>query len=169
MKRVILIVLDGVGIGALPDAYEYNMIENCNTLKNVLKNIDFINLPNLEYLGLGSITKISGLSSCLYNSITCKLSPYTKANDSVPLHWEMMGILKKSFPTYDDGLPNEVMKKIEKETGYKFVGNITITKPDQLKNLRMEHIKTGNPAIYCTNDSVVQIIAMPEILSLIHI
>jgi phosphopentomutase len=166
LGRVILIVLDGVGIGALPDAYEYNNVTNCNSLKNVIEEMKNINLYTLEFLGLGTIERMSRLRSNAPSSLICKLAPYTKANDSVPLHWEMMGILRKSFPIYKNGLPNEVMKIIEKETGYKFLGNITVTKPDQLELLRKEHIKVGNPVIYCTNDSVVQIMAMPEIIPL---
>jgi len=158
--------LDGVGIGALPDAYEYNNVTNCNSLKNVIEAMKDVNLYNLELLGLGSIERISRLRSDNYKSLTCKLAPYTRANDSVPLHWEMMGILRESFPVYENGLPDEMIKVIEKETGYKFLGNITVTKTDQLELLRKEHVKTGNPVIYCTNDSVVQIIATPEIIPL---
>ncbi len=167
-RRAILIVLDGVGVGALPDALEYNGVVGCNSIKNVAKVLRGLDIPYLGKLGLGVIEKIKGIDPTLWSYCTMigKIAPLTKANDSVPLHWEMMGILSESFPLYENGLPKEIIKRAERETGYQFVGNITVTKPNQLEMLRIKHIKTGKPAIYCTNDSVVQIIAIPKILPL---
>jgi len=92
-----------------------------------------------------------------------KLKPITKDNDSAPIHWEMMGIIKKErLPLYPSGVPLSILKKLEKETGYKFIGNVMVEKGETLKNLQDEHQKTGMPIIYATTDSVIQIASMEE-------
>jgi len=160
--RAVLIVLDGVGVGALPDAYEYNKVTYCNSIANVAEAMGGLHLPNLEDLGLGSISIIKGVKPKPAQGVICKLAPLSKANDSVPLHWEMMGVITGSFPIYKSGLPKHILKAIENVTGQRFIGNITVTTPEQFYSLIRTHMEIGDPIIYCTNDSVVQIAAAIE-------
>ncbi len=157
--KVILLVLDGVGVGSLPDANEYGT-STANTLVNSLGNSRLDQLPFLKQIGF---SYFFGENDQLKKGVVGKLAPITKENDTAPIHWEMMGIKDaKRHTIYPNGIPQPVLNKLEQETEYKFIGNVMVEYGDTLSHLRDEHKKTKHPIIYCTTDSVVQVAAMEE-------
>lgn len=161
--RAILIVLDGLGVGSLPDANHYGC-SNSNTVKNAIGNKSNL-LPFLYKFGFSYFLNQNYTKG--ENIIVGKLNPITKDNDSAPIHWEMMGIVrKKRLPLYPKGIPQIILKELERETGYEFIGNIMVEKGQTLKNLRDKHKKTGMPIIYSTTDSVIQVASMEKYVSL---
>ena len=170
MSRAIIIVLDGVGIGELPDANKYNDVGS-NTLMNIKKNIRDLKLKNLCRLGLG---KIDGEN--LYKNDFEDLDligSYGKCReescgkDTTTGHWEISGlILKKAFPVYPNGFPEEIINKFEKAIGRKTLGNYPASGTKIINDLGDEHIKTGSPIIYTSADSVFQIAAHEKIINL---
>lgn len=160
MKRAIIIVIDSLGVGALEDAKEYNDSLECNTLANVAKAVNGLNLPNLQKLGLGNIIDIEGVeenSSPL--AITAKLSEISKGKDTITGHWEIAGlILENPFKTYPHGFPEEIIQEFVKETGCSGVlGNFPASGTAIINDFGDEHLKTGYPIIYTSADSVFQI------------
>ncbi|MGB9857274.1 MAG: phosphopentomutase [Dictyoglomaceae bacterium] len=165
MKRVILIVLDGVGIGELPDAYKFND-KGSNTLANIAKAIGGLNLPNLEKLGLSNIYPILGVKPqdrpLAYFGKMAEKSP---GKDTTTGHWEIAGlILDKPFPTYPHGFPKEIIERFEREIGRKVLGNYPASGTEIIQRLGEEHIKTGYPIVYTSADSVFQIAAHEEVI-----
>ncbi len=167
MARVIVLILDGVGVGALPDADKYGDCGS-NTLGNLSKMIGGLKLPFLEKFGLGNITDISGLER-----VECPLASFGKmaeaspGKDSTTGHWELMGVvLKEPFPTYPQGFPAEVIDEFERRIGYKTLGNIPASGTEIIKNLGAEHIQKKMPIVYTSADSVFQIACHIEVFSL---
>lgn len=166
-SRVIVIVLDGVGIGGLPDADIYGDVGS-NTLVNTANCVGGLYLPNLEKLGLGNIDKIKGVSSNI-NAIGGwgKMLEKSKGKDTTTGHWEIMGlILDKAFPTYPNGFPDEIIKQFVKETGRDILGNYPASGTEIIKALGEEHQKTGKLIVYTSADSVFQIAAHTDIIPL---
>ncbi|MGB3346766.1 MAG: phosphopentomutase [Candidatus Humimicrobiia bacterium] len=165
-KRIILIVLDSVGVGALPDANKYND-ENSNTLGNMAKVLGGLNLPNLEKMGLGNIIPILGVepqSAPIANY--GKMAEVSADKCSTSGHWELMGLhLSKPFPTYPNGFPEEIMEKFHKAIGIKTIGNYPASGTEIIKILGDEHIKTNKPIVYTSADSVFQIAAHEDVIS----
>ncbi len=164
IKRVILIVLDSVGIGALPDAVEYGD-EGANTLGNIAEKINGLNLPNLEDLGLGCIAPIKGVKAkpgFAYG----KMMERSKGKDTTTGHWELGGIvLKEPFRTYPEGFPKEVIEAFEKAIGSEIIGNVPASGTVIIEELGEEHLKTGKPIVYTSADSVFQIAAHEDVIS----
>ncbi|MCX5781921.1 MAG: phosphopentomutase [Elusimicrobia bacterium] len=160
INRVILVVLDSVGAGALPDAEKYGDT-GADTLGHIFSNMgkDY-SLPNMANLGLyniisSSLTKPEVLSGS-YGKMAC-LSP---GKDTTVGHWEIAGIiLDKPFPTYPNGFPKELIKTFEKKIGTKTLGNFAASGTEIIKQLGEKHIKSGYPIIYTSADSVFQIAA----------
>ncbi len=165
MKRIILIVLDGVGIGELPDAYKFND-QGSNTLANIAKAIGGLNLPNLEKLGLSNIFPILGLKPQEKPlSYFGKMAEKSPGKDTTTGHWEIAGlILDKPFPIYPNGFPKEILEKFEEEIGRKVLGNYPSSGTEIINKLGEEHIKTGYPIVYTSADSVFQIAAHEEVI-----
>lgn len=165
MKRVILIVLDGVGIGELPDAYKFND-QGSNTLANIAKAIGGLNLPNFEKLGLSNIFPILGLKRQEKPfSYFGKMAEKSPGKDTTTGHWEIAGlILDKPFPIYPNGFPREILEKFEEEIGRKILGNYPSSGTEIINKLGEEHIKTGYPIVYTSADSVFQIAAHEEVI-----
>jgi len=165
MKRVILIVLDGVGIGELPDASKYGD-EGSNTLANTAEAVGGLNLPNMGKLGLSNIYPIKGIPYeekplAFYG----KMAEASPGKDTTTGHWEISGIiLDKPFPTYPNGFPKEIIEKFEKAIGRKVLGNKPASGTEIIKELGEEHIKTGYPIVYTSADSVFQIAAHEDII-----
>jgi phosphopentomutase len=166
IRRVILIILDACGIGELPDAHLYGD-EGSNTIINTAKAVGGLKLPNLEKLGLGNIDPIPGV-----NPNTKALGNYGKmaelsaGKDSTSGHWEIMGlVLEKPFPLYPRGFPPEVIETFEKAIGSKILGNKPASGTEIIKELGEEHIRTGRPIVYTSADSVFQIAAHEEIIT----
>ncbi|MEW6687223.1 MAG: phosphopentomutase [Candidatus Edwardsbacteria bacterium] len=165
IKRVILIILDGVGVGELPDAGVYHD-EGTNTLGNLSRKLGGLFLPNLQRFGLGNIIPILGVSP-VNNSLASfgKMQELSPGKDSTSGHWEIAGVvLEHPFPTYPNGFPLEVIEPFEKAIGRKIIGNIPASGTKIIKQLGDEHIHTGFPIVYTSADSVFQIACHEEII-----
>jgi len=167
VKRVAVIVLDGVGIGALPDAEEYGD-QGSNSIANTAKNLGGMHLPNMGEIGLGNITEIEGvIPRKSTKGAYGKCRELSKGKDSVTGHWELMGLeVKEPFPTYPNGFPKEVLEKFTRLTGYGFLGNKPASGTEIIRELGEAHIQTGKPIVYTSADSVFQIAAHEKVISI---
>lgn len=165
INRIVLLVLDSVGIGELPDARDYHD-EGSNTLSHVIKAVGGINLPNLEAMGIGFIEGVEGLKKVEKATASFgRMAEASKGKDTATGHWEMAGlILDKPLPTYPHGFPKEIMESFKKETGLDYLGNKAASGTEIIKELGEEHIKTGKPIVYTSADSVFQIATHEEII-----
>ncbi len=165
MKRAIIIVLDSVGMGELPDAGKY-CDEGSNTLGNILKNIPGFNLPNLESLDQENINGMTGYKPSK-NPVGCygRMAEKSAGKDTTTGHWEIAGlILDIPFPVYPNGFPEDVIKKFEDSIGTKTLGNVAASGTEIIKLLGDEHVKTGYPIVYTSADSVFQIAAHEDVI-----
>lgn len=167
INRVILIVMDSVGIGALPDAGAYGD-EGSNTLGNIAARVEDFKLENLEALGLGNIDGAAGYSSTVSpRGSYCKASELSPGKDTTTGHWEIAGItLEQAFPTFPEGFPQELVEAFEREVGAKTLGNEVASGTEIIARLGDKHTETGYPIIYTSADSVFQIAAHEEIIPL---
>ncbi|MGI5879273.1 MAG: phosphopentomutase [Syntrophomonadaceae bacterium] len=166
-KRVILIVLDSVGIGEMPDSCKYGD-EGCNTLVNTARAVGGLKTPNLQQLGIGNITLIDGIAAVESPQAAYgKMKEQSAGKDTTTGHWEMMGIiLDRPFPTYPQGFPLDLLQKFEQLIGRSTIGNKAASGTEIIKELGEYHIKTGYPIVYTSADSVFQIAAHEEIIQL---
>ncbi|MEJ2544892.1 MAG: phosphopentomutase [Calditrichaceae bacterium] len=166
-KRAIVIIIDGVGIGEMPDASNYGD-QGSHTLANLASAVGGLHLPNLEKMGLGKITSINGLNSSLKALANFgKMAEMSKGKDSTTGHWELAGlIVDRPFPTYPHGFPPEVINEFEKKINRGVLGNKPASGTEIIKELGEEHIKTGKPIVYTSADSVFQIAAHEEVIPL---
>ncbi len=167
MKRAIVIVLDGVGIGELPDAADYSD-EGSNTLVNIAKAMGGLNIPNLAAMGLGNIVPIEGVPPVLKPIAGYgKMAERSAGKDSTSGHWELMGLVTEvPFPTYPHGFPDEVIKAFEKAIGRGILGNKPASGTVIIEELGKEHMSTGKPIVYTSADSVFQIAAHKSVIPL---
>ncbi|KRQ86812.1 Phosphopentomutase [Caloramator mitchellensis] len=167
INRVILMVMDSVGIGELPDAHLYND-QGSDTIGNISKAIGGLNLPNLQLLGLGNIDGIKGIPPVESpNGSYGKALEMSKGKDTTTGHWEIAGlILDKPFPTYPNGFPAEIIQEFEKRIGTRTLGNKPASGTAIIEELGDEHVKTGYPIVYTSADSVFQIAAHEEVIPL---
>ncbi len=158
--RAIVLVLDSVGAGALPDAAEYGDAGS-NTLGNTARAAGGLSMPNLGAMGLGNITDIQGVPPTETPSASWgKNAELSAGKDTTTGHWEMMGMrLTTAFPTYPDGFPPEVMDAFTRETGLGWLGNYPASGTVIIQELGDEHVATGKPIVYTSADSVFQIAA----------
>lgn len=165
-KRVMLIVLDSVGVGALPDAHLYGD-EGSNTLGNIARRVKLA-LPNLGKLGLGNIVPIEGIAPAAAPlGAFGKMAELSPGKDTTTGHWEMAGIvLEKPFPIYPEGFPEEIINAFEERTGRKVLGNKPASGTVIIEELGAEHLATGKPIVYTSADSVFQIAAHEEVIPL---
>ena len=165
IDRVVVIVLDGVGVGAAPDADKYGDAGS-NSIGNTARVLGGIDLPNLGKIGLGHITEVAGVPpdpdpTGGYG----KMTPVSSGKDTVSGHWEMMGIvLPDPFPTYPNGFPPEVMHAFEKQIGRGTLGNKPASGTVIIEELGDEHVRTGKPIVYTSADSVFQIAAHEDVI-----
>lgn len=166
-KKVILVVLDSVGIGEMPDSAEYGD-KGSNTLGNISKVVGGLNLPNMEKMGLGNIDGIKGIKMAnMPTGAYCKCAEASKGKDTITGHWEISGVvLEKPLNTYPNGFSEEIIKEFEEKIGRKIIGNTVASGTEIIKELGEEHIKTGKPIIYTSADSVFQIAAHEEVIPL---
>ena len=165
IDRIIIIVLDSVGIGELPDAYKFGD-EGSNTLVNTAKAVGGLNVPNLESFGLGKIGDIPGVSKGVdAKAFYGKMIEASAAKDTTSGHWEIMGVItEKPFPTYPEGFPDDVIKEFTTAIGRPILGNKTASGTEIIKELGEEHIRTGYPIVYTSADSVFQIAACEDVI-----
>lgn len=166
-KRVILIVLDSAGIGAMPDAADFGD-EGSNTFGNIYTERGHLDVPNMFSLGLSNITgsmmpRFEGEAKGSW----CRLAERTHAKDTTSGHWEMAGLsMDVPFRTYPDGFPKRIMDEFEKRIGRGTLGNCVASGTAIIQELGDEHVKTGKPIIYTSADSVFQIAAHEEVIPL---
>ncbi len=166
MNNFFVIVLDGVGIGELPDAHKYND-EKSDTLGNMANSVGGLDLPNLAKFGLGNIKPIAGIQNQSKPLASFgKLSEVSAGKDSTTGHWELGGLkVEIEFPFYPKGFPKELIDKFLSETGEKnILGNYPASGTEIIKELGAEHVRTGFPIVYTSADSVFQIAAHEEII-----
>ncbi len=168
MNNFFIIVLDGVGIGELPDAKNYGD-EGSNTLKNMAEKLGGLRLPNLQKLGLGNIITIKGIKA-VENPLASygKMAELSKGKDSTTGHWELSGlIVERDFDYFPNGFPNEITDKFLEVTKCKgFLGNKAASGTEIINELGDEHLSTGFPIIYTSADSVFQIAAHQDVIAL---
>lgn len=153
-KRIFLIVLDSLGIGAMPDAEKYGDVD-ANTLGHVWEQKPNLYIPNLRKLGLGNLC---GKSDEAYG-YSMKLKEKSVGKDTMTGHWEMMGLhIKEPFLTFTEtGFPKELIQILEKEFGRKIIGNKSASGTDILDEYGEKEINDGNLIVYTSADSVLQI------------
>ncbi len=169
MRRVIVIVLDGCGVGALPDAAMYGETDASSaTLPHVAEAVGGLHLPTLARLGVGNIAPILGVAPHPSASAAWgRLAEASAGKDSVTGHWEMMGsVTKTPFPTYPGGFPRELIAEFEAKIGRGTLGNVASSGTAILTQLGQEHIRTGKPIVYTSADSVFQIAAHESVVPL---
>jgi phosphopentomutase len=166
-NRITLVVLDGAGIGAMPDAPEWGDAGS-DTLGHICES-RAVRLPNLQGLGLGNIRPLNGVTK-IEKPRGCygKCALKSNGKDTTTGHWEMAGIiLERAFPTYPDGFPQTLIDEFISKTGVPgILGNIPASGTEIIKQFGEEHVKTGKPIVYTSADSVFQIAAHEEIIPL---
>lgn len=164
-RRIILMVLDSVGIGALPDACDYGDT-GCNTIANTAAVVKGLRLPNMETLGLGNIAPIMGVAPATTpQAAHGKMAMRSAGKDTTTGHWELAGlILERPFPTYPHGFPPDLIEQFERAIGKPVLGNKPASGTVIINELGDEHLRTGYPIVYTSADSVFQIAAHEEVL-----
>ena len=167
INRVILIVLDSVGIGELPDAAEYGD-NGSNTVGNIVKVCGRLDIPNLSRLGMGKIAGVDYISvPQKIEGCYGRMAEISKGKDTITGHWEIAGLqLEYPFPTYPQGFSEEILEKFQKLTGRGVLANCTASGTEIIKEYGEEHMKTGKLIVYTSADSVFQIAAHEEIVPL---
>jgi phosphopentomutase len=151
-------VLDGVGVGEAPDAQLYGDTGS-NSLANTARHVGSLRLPVLGRMGLGDVTDVSGVPPA-ENPIACRgrMRPAAPGKDSTSGHWELMGcVLEDPFPTYPDGFPTEIVTEFERAIGRRVIGNRPASGTAIIQELGREHLRTGRPILYTSQDSVWQL------------
>lgn len=168
MKRVVAIVIDSGGIGALADAAEYGDSPGANTIANTARRVGSLRLPNLERLGLGELTEIRGVPAVARpRARVARLRERSRGKDTITGHWEMMGILTDvPFPTYPNGFPSDVVDEFAQIAGRRPLGNRAASGTEIIEQLGAEHLATGRPILYTSADSVFQVAAHEDVVPL---
>jgi phosphopentomutase len=166
VSRVIILLLDGVGCGELPDAADYSD-QGSNTLANLAKAVGGLHLPNLARLGLGNIIPVQGVppqekpQGCFG-----RMAEQSVGKDSTTGHWEIAGLVTSDpFPLFPHGFPPKLMRSIEQAIGRKTIGNVAASGTEIIKELGEEHLRTGCPIVYTSADSVLQIACHEDIVT----
>jgi phosphopentomutase len=168
VNNFVIIILDGVGIGELPDAHIYSD-EGSNTLVNMAEAVGGLTLNNLQKLGLGSIETIKGVNKILNPAASFgKMKEVSKGKDSTTGHWEIGGLyVDLDFSYFPHGFPDDLMQRFVRLTGVKgFLGNKAASGTEIIEELGDEHVKTGYPIVYTSADSVFQIAAHEDVIPL---
>ena len=168
-KRAIVMVIDSMGTGAMPDCREFNDSPKCNTLKNVCDFNNGLNVPNMEKMGLGNIQDYKGIKKV--ENPTAQygiMEEKSKGKDTTTGHWEMAGLIsEKPFATFPQGFPKELIDKFIKETSCGGVlANIPASGTAIITELNEEHHKTKYPIVYTSADSVFQIAVDTDLIPL---
>jgi phosphopentomutase len=166
-NRIVLVVLDGAGIGAMPDAPEWGDAGS-DTLGHICESRS-VTLPNLQRWGLGNVRPLSGVSPAAEpRGSFGKCALRSNGKDTTTGHWEMAGIiLEQAFPTYPNGFPPSILDRFISEGKVPGVlGNFAASGTEIIKNLGAEHVRTGKPIVYTSADSVFQIAAHEETIPL---
>jgi phosphopentomutase len=162
--RVILIVLDSVGCGELPDARDYSD-EGSDTLGNISRRVP-LQVPNLRRLGLARVSTVNRIDpEPAPEGAFGRMAESSPGKDSVTGHWEMMGlVLDRPFPVFPNGFPRELIDEFERRIGRGTLANKTASGTAILDELGVEHLRTGKPIVYTSADSVFQIAAHEDVV-----
>ena len=165
MKRVFLIVLDSVGIGAMDDAADFGD-EGTNTLRSASKGSCF-HMPNMEQLGLFNIDGVDWREGTEFpKAVYGRMREASKGKDTTIGHWEIAGVISKEpLPVYPDGFPGEITDAFSKMTGRGILCNRPYSGTEVIKDYGDEHVKTGDLIVYTSADSVFQIAAHEDVVS----
>ena len=162
MKRAFIIVMDSMGIGAMPDAGLWND-EGSNTL-GAIRHLPEFDCPNLTRLGLFDIDGVGGGTGC-FEAAVARLTETSMGKDTTTGHWEMAGLVsERPMPTYPDGFPEEVIAEFERQTGRKVLCNKPYSGTDVIRDYGREHCETGALIVYTSADSVFQIAAHEDVV-----
>jgi phosphopentomutase len=165
VNRVIVIVLDSVGIGEAPDAAAYGDVGS-HTLGNMAAAIGGLQVPNMATMGLGNIAILAGVEPQVEpTAVYGKMAEVSAGKDTTTGHWELMGLhLHQPFPLYPDGFPPEIMQPFEEQIGRGTLGNYPASGTVIIDELGEEHMRSGKPIVYTSGDSVFQIAAHEEVI-----
>jgi phosphopentomutase len=159
----VLIVLDSVGCGELPDASAYGD-QGSNTLGNIARQVP-LRIPHLRSLGLGRVVDLGSADRLDQPSAYGRMAESSAGKDSVTGHWEMMGIvLDHAFSTFPDGFPPGVIEAFEQRIDRRILGNIVASGTEVIERLGEEHVRTGRPIVYTSADSVFQVAAHEDVI-----
>ncbi len=159
-----MVVLDACGCGALPDAADYGDA-GTNTLAHVAEAVGGLRLPTLERLGLGNITQLRGVSPVERPAVHGRLHALGPGKDTTTGHWELMGALGPSFPTYPDGFPPDVIAVIERIGGRATICNRPVEGLRAIEEHGAEHMRSGALIVYTSQDSVLQLAAHVDVVA----
>src|SRR5438445_6610171 len=167
IRRAILVVIDGVGAGAKPDAHVYGD-DGASSLEHCAQAVGGLALPNLGSIGIGNITPIKGTPPTDHaRGAYGRMAEAAAGKDSTTGHWEMTGVvLQKPLPTYPHGFPPDLVESFEQAIGRKVIGNKAASGTEIIQELGEEHLRTGSPILYTSADSVFQIAAHKEVIPL---
>ncbi len=164
-RRVIIVVLDGVGVGALPDAAAYGD-DGANTLLHVAEQAGPLDLPNLQRMGLGNICPAPGLEPVAAPAACWgRMAEASRGKDTTTGHWELAGLqTTEPFATYPHGFPDAIIDLFRRATGRDPLGNVAASGTEIIRDLGEEHLRSGRPIVYTSSDSVFQIAAHEAIV-----
>lgn len=164
--KVCILVLDGAGIGALPDCAEFGDPPTVNTLGNCARAMGGLRLPNLGALGLGNLTPLDGVPAVVTpRGFLLKMAELSRGKDTPTGHWEMVGVeTTEPFAIYNPCFPDAMMAEFTAKTGYEVLGNVVASGTAILDELGAEHMRTGKPIVYTSADSVFQIAAHETVI-----
>lgn len=166
MKRIILMVMDSLGVGALPDAEKYGD-KGADTLGHIAAHMPQFHIPNLSAMGLGNLDGVTAVPACAAPiGAVGRFAEASSGKDTITGHWEIAGLLTKTpFRTFPH-FPESFMKEYEKAIGRGTLGNYAASGTEIIKELGEEHRKTGKPIVYTSADSVFQIAANVDVIPL---
>ena len=164
-NRIVLIVLDSVGIGEMPDAADYGDT-GADTLGHTLASRE-VRIPNLQALGLANFRRLAVAPAPQPWGFYGRAATASRGKDTTTGHWEMSGIITaKPFPTYPNGFPPRVLEPFERAIGRRALGNKAASGTEIIKELGEEHVRSGRPIVYTSADSVFQIAAHEVVVPL---
>ncbi len=164
--KVCILVLDGAGIGALPDCAAFGDPPTVNTLGNCARAVGGLHLPNLQALGLGNLTPLEGVAPAVQpQGFLLRMAELSRGKDTPTGHWEMVGVeTTVPFAVYNPCFPEAIIAEFTAKTGYEVLGNVVASGTTILDQLGPEHMRTGKPIVYTSADSVFQIAAHEAVM-----
>ena len=167
-KRIFVVVMDSLGVGAMPDSESFGDV-GVNTLGHISESVDSFTIPNLQKLGMANLCSLKQVPPAEHPlGYRAKLREKSRGKDTMTGHWEMMGLeVTKPFKTFTEtGFPPELIEELEKRTGHKVIGNKSASGTEILDELAEEEIATGHMIVYTSADSVLQICGNEETFGL---
>lgn len=167
-RKAIILVLDSAGIGALPDADQYGDT-GANTWQRIAEAMPALELPYLNGLGLFRLVPQFAVRPKIDTGLLCytaRMAELSKGKDTITGHWELCGIItEEPSPTFPNGFPEELLQQIYEKTGVTFLGNEVASGTEIIARLGDAHVRTGKPILYTSADSVLQIAAHEDVVS----